>query len=587
MSLTIFIPLSLAEDYPASYIGPGYRQYLKDKSMNGYYVKVFLDLEGRQKENVEKRNQVEGVVNTSYQANSLSSRGILETNYEIKNNNDEFGKAIKEEQGRVTQVASAQGAFSYVKYSDGKTVYSQDGLTSSIENERLVDEFGNLSLKNTYAMQYDENRLLTSYEAEIKDNLGNISRIYTSGIKYSPGSVFYGGADKEAPKNETEKYIQEIDSAGNIRVSHWKALSYAGNLLSSFIQEEDDSVYGTSSFTRTNITYEDGNYRRIRSYQEYGRGTDGLEYTQERTNITYNDNDAITGYEEKTTTIQLDGGQVTTITEANFKYLPTLTKFGEDVEEPEPDKLLESTITTTTLHTDGSKKDETVTTTYKYDKNQSLVSALADSTITGQDANWFEYRDTAGHSLTRAESEFGTVYSYLDPDTLETVNISEDKVIATLKEGNKYSGTSETQYEVLFGKPMAKRLDSIICYYGHNIAANELIRIETSNIDYTNALVNNIHRLLGTKEQTNITFPLTDPQNTHGETTTIATTYFYDEKGNLLNAEGRGQKKGYEYQDTRGWYGKYSAAIDIDYEVIFGKAERTVYNEEKNYGGGE
>lgn len=583
ISLTLPYSFSWAEDYPAGYIGPGYREYLKDKIMNGYYVKVFMDLESRQKDNIEKRNHTEKVINTSYQANVNTNRGTIETNFEIKNNNDEFKDDINQAQRRTLQVANTQTPFNYIKYSDGKTVHSQDGLTTSIENERVVDEFGNVNIKNTYNMQYNAERMLTGFEAKVKDNLGNISHIYTSGITYSPSSVFYGGPDTKAPKNEMERHTMEVDAAGNVNVAHWQAISYDGNRLTAFSQTEEDSVYGSRSFSRTNIAYEDGNYRRVRSYQEYGIGADGLQYTSEKTNISYNDKNAVISYQEKTTTTQLDDGQVTVITDARFKYLPAITQFGDDLEEPEPDKLAESTITTTTLNTDGSDKTETMVTAYTYDKNQALAGALGNNIITGQEGNWFEYKDAAGSALTLSQGENDTTYSYINPDTLEAVNIAESNVIATLKEGNKYNGTSEIQYEILFGRPMAKLMNSIICYYGHNISAGELSRVETSNVVYTNTLVNNTHRIIRTQEHKGITSPLMDPAGNYRETNDITTVYTYDEKGSLLDAAGSGIKEGYEYQDGRGWYGRYTAPINMEYGVIFGKAVRTIYDEEKTY----
>ena len=575
-------------DYPAGYLGPGHREYLNNKIQNGYYVEVFTDLEGRQEERVNKRNQIEELVSNSYQANYDSAYGILKTDYLISQNAQEINWTIQQNQNRTEETASNLTEFKYIKYSDGKIVNFKERLPSSIENERVIDEFGNLGIKHTWNMQYNDKRLLTSYQASLKDNLGNITNIFVSGITYSPDSVFYGGYDTNANKNETEKYIKEIDSAGNVRLTHWKALSYDGKLLRAFSQEIEDSIYGKTSFTHSNIKYENNNYRRVSSYHEEGVGTDGLEYELDRTNITYNDKHLATGYHEEITTTNVDGTQTTTIIDAQFKYLDVPHQFGPDVEEPDPDRLLESTITTKTINADGSERTETVTTIYDYDANQQLIGASGESLFTGQEADWWEYTytDAAGNTFTlsRKDDENGqATYSYVDPETLETVTVDEKDVTATIKDGNLYQGSSKTQYEILYGQPMVKQIDSSVSYYGKNISEDQLQRIETSTITYDNDLVNNLRRTLSNQEHTIVTYPLIDPENIHSETRDITTTYLYDDKGNLVDTEGTGVKTGWEYQDTRGWYGKYTSTLNIDYVVILGKALWTQRFEDKTY----
>ena len=581
-------------DYPAGYLGPGHREYLNNKIQNGYYVEVFTDLEGRQEERVNKRNQIEELVSNSYQANYDSAYGILKADYLISQNAQEINWTIQQNQNRTEETASNLTEFKYIKYSDGKIVNFKEGLPSSIENERMVDEFGNLGIRHTWNMQYNDKRLLTSYQASLKDNLGNITNIFVSGITYSPDSVFYGGYDTNANKNETEKYIKEVDSAGNVILTHWKAISYDGKLLRAFSQEVEDSVYGKTFFTRSNMTYENNNYRRVSSYHEEGVGTDGLEYELNRTNITYNDKHLTTGYHEERITTQVDSSKTKTIVDAQFKYLHVPHQFGPDVEEPDPDRLLESTITTQTINADGSERTEKTTTTYDYNADQELIGASGESIFTGQEAKWWEYTytDLEGYTytLTKHVAKDGEVtYSYVDPDTLKPVTVEEKDVTATLKDGNLYQGTSDIQYEILYGQPMANRIYSCTSYYGQHISADELIRVEGSTITYDNGLVNNLRRRLSNQEHTVITYPVSDPENTHSEIRDITTAYFYDDKGNLIDAEGTGVKTGWEYQDASGWYGKHTSTINIDYVVILGKALWTDRHEDKTYeiGGGE
>jgi hypothetical protein len=582
----IFHPscLLMAEDYPAEYLGNGYREYLSDKIQNGYYVEVFTKMDMRQKERVDKRNQVEGILNYSYEATPESTNGILAVEYQHKDSTDKLNTEIKQQRQQREQVATAQTEFNYIKYSDGKVAYFKDSLTTRVENERVVDELGNVSIKNTYDMQYNDKRLLTSYEATQTDHLGNASRLYWYGVSYTPDSVFYANKDTRAGKNVTDYYLKEIDSAGNTKLAHWQASSYEGKFLRAFSQTIEDSVYGNTTFTRSNITYENNDSERPASYHEEGIGTDGLAYTSDRTNLTYNDKKQVTGYQEETITTQIDGSKTKTKVDAKFKYLAVANQFGADVEEPDPDKPLESTISTTIENADGSQRTETATITYNYDATNQLMSASEQSKFTGQEAQWYEYSDIYGHIVSRNEDENGNItYSYIDSITQETVIVPQDQVTATLKDGNKYTGIAETQYEILYGKPMAKEANSRTLYYGQNISGDELLRVEDSTLTYNNGLVNNLQRLLSSQEYTKVTRPLLDPENKYEETNEISTTYIYDAKGNLVDAQGTGKGGGWEYANEKGWYGKYTSTITTDYDVILGKALRTKYYEDKDY----
>ncbi len=243
-----------AEDYPAGYLGPGYRDYLSEKKQVGYYVDVFTKMDMRQKERVNKRNQVEEILVSSYQATPISSYGISAAQYQQIKNSDELNTEIALQRIQRTQVASAQGEFTYLPHSDGKIEYFKDGLVSRVENERVVDEFGNVGIKNTYNMQYNDKRLLIGYEADIKDNLGNTSHQSWTG-SYTPDSVFYGSDETRANKNLLEYTTKITDSKGDETVTNWKALSYDGKFLRAFSQTIEDSIYGNTTFTRSYITY--------------------------------------------------------------------------------------------------------------------------------------------------------------------------------------------------------------------------------------------------------------------------------------------------------------------------------------------
>ncbi len=573
---------ALSQDYPAGYLGPGYREYLDNKIKYGYDIEIFTALENRQKERINKKNQIEEMVSDSYQAGSSSAYEIQESQTEKIENARILNTEIAQQRIQRLQVASAQTEFNYVKHSDGKTVYSQDGLTRRIENERVVDEFGNLIIKDTHNMQYNDKRLLISYEAILTDILGNTTYLYWYGADYTADSLFYGGPDTNANKNMTKYYLKEIDSAGNAKLTHWQALSYDGKLLRAFHQKIEDSIYGKTEFTRSNITYKNNNPELVSSFHEKGIGNDNLAYTSNRTNIKYNDKKQITAYHEEIITTQIDDTQIKTIIDAQFKYLPVPHQFGPDVEEPDPDRLSESIITTTTINPDGSKRTETTTTSYNYDTRQQLSGASGKSSFVGQEASWYEYTDSEGHILSRNKDEDGNVtYSYVNPQTLEIVIVPEEEVTITLKDGIKYSGTSEIQYEILYGKPMTSKAHSITSYYDPETLT--LFKTEESTITYNNGLVNNLRRLLDTIEHTEISYPQIDPENSHRRISDIATTYLYGQKGNLIDAQGTGTAHGWEYSDERGFFHPYDSKITIKYVVILGTPLQEEYLEEKTY----
>lgn len=574
-----------AEDYPAGFLGSGYREYLSDKKQNGYYVEVFTKMDLNQKERVNKRNQIEEILAYAYQAAPESANGILATQYQHKYNADNLKVEIAKQHQQREQVASAQieGGFNYIPHSDGKIDYFKDGLLTRVENERVVDEFGNISIKDTSNMQYNDKRLLTSYDATLKDKMGNVTKLFWYGATYSADSVYYATATTNASKSLAEYTLKEIDPAGNVKLTQWKAVSYEGKYLRAFSQTIEDNVYGTASFKRSNITYAGNNPGQLSSYHEEGIGTDNLAYTLDRTDIAHNgEKDQLTGYHEVMMTTQIDGTKTKATTDAKFNYLGVAHQFGPDVEELDPDRILESIITITEENADGSVKTETATTKYDYEAASQLYKASTGSEFNGQEAKWYEYTDRAGHILSRNQDKDDKVtYSYVDADTLQTIAVSEGEVSAALKDGQKFSGTTETQFEILYGKPIAKQTHSVTGYY--NPENNKIIRAEDSIITYNNGMVNNLLRTLDSQEYTKITNPLLDPENTHQQTRDIATTYSYDEKANLVDAQGTGTANGWEYSGEKGWYGKYTSTINIDNEVILGKVLRKTYDENKHY----
>jgi hypothetical protein len=565
------------------YSGPGYRPYLDGKIQYGYYVDRFVQLTRRQEERVSKRKQIEEVLNYANQATPQANSAISNDKANLKYQADKLNYDIQSNIQKGRENAAATGEFNYVKNSDEKTTFFTDGLPTTILNERVLDEFGNVSRKNTFNMKYNDGRLLTNYDATIKDNLGNISRMFWSG-KYTADSVFYGSDDTVANKHFSEYTVVEYDSAGNKKTTEWKAGYYEGKLLRAFSEYIADSIYGTVSFSRSNIQYKDNDPRQAYSYLEEGYGTDNLWYTSVRTETTYNDKDQVTGYREETTKTLVDGTQSKATVEATLTY-EAVDQIYKDL-EPDADRLAGTVIHSTVVNPDGSKREETTATDYSYDCNNNIYAASGYSSYNGQEAQWFEFKDASGRILTQETDEDGNVtyyyIDYLDGQSIGKVFVDAEDVTSTLKDGNYYSGNSKIEYEVLYGTPMYSNVSSTVYYT--NSDDGYQFKTEKSETSYENGLVNNIRRLLNTNEYSTTQYQYLDPDNTHVETLGITTTYTYDSLGNLTGASGTGYRTGWELQTERGnWVFPYTSDITTTYVVIQGKALQEHFFENRHY----
>lgn len=564
----------LAEDYP-SYIGPGSREYSDGIIKYGTGVVSFIQKNLVVETLINKLNQLSEVADNAYQITEKSSEGILGKEFERKDNSDKLKIEIAQNGKEREKVASAKidDGFTYIPYSDGKTVYFKDGLPIRIEGERDADEYGNVRIRNSNITYDESTRMPNRIETTLKDHLGNIFKIAKYNIKFSSDSVWYGGGTAAANKNETEYYLQEIDPAGNTRLTHFSNASYSGKTLQAFNQTIEDSIYGKAESRRFNIKGD--------SYDEEGIGTDGLAYTLHRENIITNGKNQEISYHEEKITTALDGGKIKATTDVKNTYLNVPHIFGPDVEELDPDRLLESIVTTTVENPDGSRRTETNTITNKYE-GLKLIGASGTSNFNGQEAKWWEYTDGTGHLLSRNDKDGTITYSYVDPATKQTVVVPQGEVTAALKDGSKYSGSATMQYETPYGKPMAKQTDSLTSYYSPSGA--DLLRKENSTTKYANGLINNLPRLLNTNELINTAlYPQVDPLGLpQMGIKNIATTYIYEANGNLSDAIGKGSGSGYELTDNIGWM-HYTGDIDIDYEVILGEVKQKEYRENKDY----
>jgi len=553
-------------------------QYLNGVIQYGFAEVAFRERSVRMETAVENRNQIENMLDQSYEAGPTSVNNIFSAAEQHQETSKEVRAAITQQRQQREAGAAAKGEFKYIKYSD-KTVFFQDGLTTRIEGQIEPDEFGNMQTKNMYEMKYNDKHLLTSYKGDSTDQLGNTTYFSWSGATYSPDSVFYASNDTNAVKNMLTYTLEEMDHAGNITVTRFSGTAYEGKYLRAFSETIEDSIYGTTNFTRSNITYANGDMQKVASYHEEGVTSQNQPYKLDRTNITYNDNKDLTGYQEIRVLTHPDGGTETTTTEAQFSYLDQNHLFADNTDTQfVRGKLLESHIKTGVEFSNGSKNTEDAVTQYTYDGDK-IVGASGHTQISGHESDWWQYTDTQGHLLSRTEKDGVTSYFYMDFATKTMVTVPCEQVTAEIKDGNLYEGSAEDTYEVLYGKPMLNKTQRTVTYHAGDGVTS---RVEETTTTYANGLKNNTQRLLGIQEHVVTHYPNVDPTDEHIATQDTNTTYFYDLKGNLVDAKGSGQGGGWESESGGPWR-QYTTTITLGYQVTLGKPIRIKYEEAKMY----
>src|SRR5207249_5731250 len=122
--------------------------------------------------------------------------------------NKDLSKQAEQARNKVFAILGQNGLFNYVKYGDGKIIRFQDGLAKVIENERVIDPHGNVSLRTTRNMLYNVKRLMTSYDAETVDSQGNKTKVLWQSGAYTDDSVYYATDQTHARKLVTG-YVQD------------------------------------------------------------------------------------------------------------------------------------------------------------------------------------------------------------------------------------------------------------------------------------------------------------------------------------------------------------------------------------------
>ncbi|MBU1853416.1 MAG: hypothetical protein KJ957_05180, partial [Candidatus Omnitrophica bacterium] len=193
-----------------------------------------------------------------------------------------------------SSVQAALGGDNYVLNKDGSKITYKNGLPFSIENERVIDAFGQVSIRNTWDMQYNHNRQLLSYNTEITDALGNVSGIYHYGREYS-GNFLIGYKEITTDPygtvimREWSTTGDDYDSAGRVSAYHEVIKDALGNAIS--ISDQSD------------VKYEGNN---IKSYHQVTKDAHGNVNTLDW-EATYNQQNLLAEVFSKETRINRDG----------------------------------------------------------------------------------------------------------------------------------------------------------------------------------------------------------------------------------------------------------------------------------------
>nr|MBU1328718.1 RHS repeat protein [Candidatus Omnitrophota bacterium] len=251
----------------------------------------------RQIDETQKRIEIERMrlqnkINTDYKMN----KGLYMNAVEKAIGEQSITDQVMKSKADTINAASAGGEFSYQKYDDGMTIYFKDNLVDRIQDEKIIDPLGNVTLKNSYNFKYNEKRMMTDYEANVIDPQQDISHIKWSGGTYTPDSEFYATNETNANKNITN-YVQEItDEFGNTTKLVFKDGEYSGKLSTSYIEESTD-IFGNLKIDEfSNVKY-DAN--RVFSYHLVTTDTFGNVTATDRVSTSYNDKNLVTDYNER------------------------------------------------------------------------------------------------------------------------------------------------------------------------------------------------------------------------------------------------------------------------------------------------
>ena len=435
----------------------------------------------RQLDDLNRRQNIEVDRNKAIYNQYQINRNLYMQNAEKGQSVQAIQDQVMKARGDTLNAASAGGEFNYSLNKDCSRVNYTEGLPPSIQNERITDSYGYVSIKNTNNMKYNGQRLLTSYDADIADVMGNITRVNWYDASYSPDSVWWAGSDTNAGKfllgykeividpygtvtmrewstardgyGAAKKVINyhEVlkDGLGNVvSTSDWSKGVYDGDKVKSYHQVTKDAYGNVSSLDWSGDYTDKGSISKVFS-KEAQTNRDG--------STSYNENTSLYNYDDAGI-LQTAVGNGTFQADDGFGNMNSGTTLQQYEIINGQLKLVRNISNIDYENIDGSTAHSESTVTYYYDSKNLLKGADGRTTTEGSDIFGNGYRTvttdtydviasqarrTRSVSVNEAEDLFGsTNYS-------ETVNIY--KYNETTGDLVSASGYTDTMGEDIFG----------------------------------------------------------------------------------------------------------------------------------------
>ncbi|NQT75977.1 MAG: hypothetical protein HQ566_05590, partial [Candidatus Omnitrophica bacterium] len=386
-SISKILPKKIQEDKDSEETEISFRSQLVPRKKYGersgfLRMQSVKDIIKRQMNEMQRRQQIQEDRHRRDFINYNINKGLYMDQVEKGQEAQSLQQQIMKARGLTFDAAAKMGEFSYVINKDGSRVNYKDGLPSSIYNEPVHDNLGQLlGYKNTFNMSYDSKRFLGSYDSEIIDPLGNITKILWRNGKYSSDSVWWAGSDTNAGKYLLGYTEIITDPYGATTVREWSTTrnGYDGKKLSIYdevLKDATGSVISSSSWS--NPTYE---------------------------------GDTLTGYHQETT----DAYGNVTISNWSAEF--------------EGERMLSSHSVDNQINRDGTSSVNDNTLTYEYGEDNKIIRAYGISNVTG------ETKDVNGY----------TVYTHTGTNEqfYELVN-GQLKIVYTLSDTEQVNADSST-----------------------------------------------------------------------------------------------------------------------------------------------
>lgn len=266
--LGFFVYASYFEPMVNAFVVSGQFKQNHDRYNSGYFSPdAVLNRINKKKAVIDYQNRMEQMLDKKQQKVSKKiSKNINESVYTHQQSMAALSQEAQLARQKVFAILGQQSMFNYIQYDDGKKVWMKDGLAVLVENERVIDAHGNVSIRHTYNMEYSKKRLLTNYDSETTDSLGNKTYVKWYGATYTNDSVFYATDETNASKLITAYNQEIVDSFGNHSKIEWSNGEYDGKLLINYNETYTDIRGNQSSKHWYGAKYDDN--KQVTEFQE-------------------------------------------------------------------------------------------------------------------------------------------------------------------------------------------------------------------------------------------------------------------------------------------------------------------------------